>query len=59
MTAKVLKSERTTSLKVKTGVKAGRHCWDAFNDFVNDRNSHHKRDVFLDCCLRDPQCLHQ
>ncbi len=59
MTAKLSKSERAKSLRVKTGVKAGKYCWDAFNNFVNDRNSHHKRDVFLNCCLNDPKCLHR
>ncbi len=59
MTAKLPKSEQAKSLKVKTGVKAGEHCWDAFNAFVYDRDSHSKRDHFLTCCLNDSQCLHR
>jgi hypothetical protein len=59
MTAKLPKSEQAKSLKVKTGVKAGKHCWDAFNSLANDQTSRRKRDAFLNCCFSDPECLHQ
>ncbi len=31
-------------MKTKTNVKAGTHCWDAMNRFI-------------DCCKGDPNCL--
>ena len=57
MTAKLPTSERAKPLKVKTGVKAGAHCWDAFNRLAQDQRSRPKRDNFLSCCWSDPECL--
>ena len=47
--------EQQSSLKVKTGIKAGDHCWDAFRNI----NSRDRRSVetFVNCCRDDSKCL--
>lgn len=50
--------EKTSSLKVKTGLKAGAHCRIAFNDVLNDSRNQKKIDHFVNCCRGDNKCLH-
>lgn len=47
--------EKQLTLKVKTGLKAGEHCWDAWNRLnPRDRGS---VETFVDCCRNDNRCL--
>lgn len=47
--------EKQSTFKVKTGLKAGDHCWNAWNhlDPWNDRTV----EEFVDCCRKDRKCL--
>ena len=49
-------AKKPALLKIKTGLKAGDHCRDAFRDFINHQN-HDTRQQFMDCCQKDRKCL--
>ncbi|MCB0209095.1 MAG: hypothetical protein KDJ52_07190 [Anaerolineae bacterium] len=46
-----------TSLKIKTGLKAGYHCRDAFQYHLRDPYNNGKIKDFVDCCQGDNKCL--
>lgn len=50
------KAVQPAVLKVKTGLKAGEHCRDAFRDFIHNPNNYTTQ-KFVDCCRRDDKCL--
>ena len=56
-----MKAEITTqktSLKVKTGLKAGDHCRIAFQEHLRDPYNNDRIRKFVDCCQGDSRCLH-
>ena len=48
---------KTTVLKLQTGLKAGKHCKDAFRDHLQDPYNRDKLDKFVRCCRDDRDCL--
>ena len=55
-----MKSQSVTkkpSLTIKTGLKAGDHCRDAFRYHLQDPYNNDKIRKFVDCCQRDNQCM--
>ena len=49
--------EKQSLLKLKTGVKAGEHCWDAWNDLQQNPHQPSKIYTFVSCCRGDNKCL--
>ena len=44
-------------MKVKTMIKAGNRCHNAFADLQRNPQDGNKQRTFCDCCARDPNCL--
>lgn len=51
-----LAAKKPALLKVKTGLKAGEHCKDAFRDLIRNPSDFTNRQ-FLNCCEKDNRCL--
>ena len=49
-------SETPVLLKVKTGLKAGEHCKNAFKDYIENPNNSNAN-KFVSCCQGDNKCL--
>jgi hypothetical protein len=49
-------TEKPTVLKIKTGLRAGEHCRDAFRGFIHDPNNYTAQN-FVNCCQDDDKCL--
>ena len=47
--------EKQLIFRVKTGLKAGEHCWGAWNG-LNPRDDR-SIERFVDCCQNDRNCL--
>lgn len=49
-------ADKPTGFKLKTGLKAGEHCRDAFKAFIRNPTTQSNRN-FVDCCRKDDRCL--
>lgn len=46
-----------TALKVKTGLKAGDHCRNRFQEHLRDPYNNDRIKKFVECCQDDNKCL--
>ena len=51
------RAQESMGFKVKTNLKAGECCWNAFNQAQRTRNTGDWQH-FVDCCNRDPNCTY-
>jgi hypothetical protein len=51
------KSNQPAQLKVRTGLKAGEHCKDAFRKHLQDPHNSRRIDEFVNCCRGDRDCM--
>ncbi|HMR65997.1 MAG TPA: hypothetical protein PKE64_18465 [Anaerolineae bacterium] len=51
------KSNQAAQLKVRTGLKAGKNCKDAFRRHLQDPYNSRKIDEFVNCCRGDRDCM--
>ena len=52
-----MKTNKKPTLTVKTNMKAGSHCKDAFDSWMKDPYNNGKADKFINCCRSDDKCL--
>jgi hypothetical protein len=52
-----MKVKKARQLKLKTGLKAGEHCWLKWNNLLKDLDNAEKQLDFVDCCRNDRKCL--